>query len=158
MRPTEEIAIVRAWMEPQLKEGVECPCCYKMCRIYGRKLNTGMAYLMVRVYQESPNDWVRISRLAHINSPELGIVNGDFTYLPHWGLLEPKPRDGGKSSGLWGLTYLGRKFGEGFRTVPHRIFLLNNKCVGMSEEQTDIQSALGDEFDYDELMREIGVC
>lgn len=151
MRPDKEIDVVREWIGPFLKEGMECPCCYKMCRIYDRKLNSGMALLMTRLYQQPPSAWIYVRRWpTKLEHPiaQLEVVNGDFSYLLHWGLLEQKPQDGGK----WRLTHLGRQFVEGTVTVPHKISLLNNKCIDKSDEHTDIKKALGDRFDYDELM------
>ena len=140
------IQTVKKWMQPFLKDGVSCPCCGKQCRLYGRKLNSGMARLMIGFYRQNPHGWLHVSRCKHIESADLGVVNGDFTYLPHWGLMEP-----GKD-GLWRLTSLGLQFVRGEIEVPHKVFLVNNKCVGKSNETTNIRRALKDNFDYDELM------
>lgn len=150
--PAKEVGIVRDWLKPKLKEGVECPCCGKQCRIYGRKLNSGMASFMIIMYKRSPHDWMYVrtwsKKIKCIDDIQVNAINGDFSYLLHWKLLEQKPQESGK----WRLTSLGRQFVEGKVSVPRKLFLLNNKCIDQSDEQTDIHHALGNKFDYDELM------
>jgi hypothetical protein len=38
------------------------------------------------------------------------------------------------------------------REKPKNVFLYNNKIQGFSEETTTIKQALGDKFDFEELM------
>ena len=146
---------VKRWMKPKLSQGVVCPCCGKKCKKYARPLNNGMARMMLALYRAETDGegWAHVTRFEHVDGVDLGVVNGDYTYLKHWGLLEAKRKENGEpASGVWRLTELGKKFVSGEVVVPRKVVLVNDILIETSEETTDIYKALGERFDYKALV------
>lgn len=97
--------------------------------------------------------WGHVTRFSHVDGVDLGVVNGDYTYLKHWGLLEPQLKTNGEpASGIWRLTDLGKRFIRGEVEVPRIVYLVNDILVEVSEEKTDVIKSLGDHFNYRELI------
>lgn len=138
-----------------LSEGVDCPCCGQFAKLYKRKLNSGMARALIRAYRQcqydgSPYGWFHLMTITNHRWR-------DASVLTSWGFLEArsddKPEDGKtKTSGYYRLTSEGVKFALGKIDAPKRVFLFNDKVRGFSEERTSIEEALGDDFNYTELM------
>lgn len=148
------VMFIKDWMQPQLKDGVACPCCGKPTKEYSRPLNKGMAktMLILAASSKDPDGWVKISRFAHTDA-DAKIKNGDYTYLKHWGLIEAKPKEPHTPNpGVWRLTSKGRAFVDGKLAVPHKIFLVNDHLIRMSEETITMDGALGTSFSYEELL------
>ena len=61
-----------------------------------------------------------------------------------------------KSSGLWKITDLGKKFVNKQLTVCEKVRLFNNKAWGFEGGQIDIVQALGNKFNYTDLMNDNG--
>jgi hypothetical protein len=53
---------------------------------------------------------------------------------------------------MWKPTELGIKFVKNEINLPKHIFLYNNKFLKFSDEKINVIEALGDKFNYDELM------
>lgn len=137
------------------KDGTRCPCCERFIKLYRRPLNASMArYLIFMVKKSGPtNIWLHVETdFRDVSIPS----RGDYAKLRYWGLIEPKPGKsdrGGRTNGYWRLTDKGRAFVNDEIAVPAKIHLLNNKVVGWSDDTITIKEALGEKFDYDELMR-----
>ena len=140
----------------QLFEGkkVKCPCCGRRAKVYKRKINSGMARMLIRFYEVHfrlpDEEWVHVHDLFG----GFGQKHRDWPVLRLWGLVQPKGEtdEDGKSSGFWKLTPLGRAFVRGERDVPKHVYMYNRQKVDESEERISISVALGDAFDYAELM------
>jgi len=81
----------------------------------------------------------------------------EMAKLRHWGLIEKhygKSEDG-NSNGLYRITEKGRAFVRGEISVPRYCYIFNDEVNGFSEEKTTIQAALGDKFNYSELIQPI---
>ena len=77
--------------------------------------------------------------------------SGDYAMLKWWGLIEaPK---GGKP-GMWRVTEAGERFVRGPLNVHSHVVMYDDRMLRFDGELTDIRGALGDRFDYDELMGE----
>ncbi len=136
--------------------GVVCPCCDSYCRVYRRKFHSEMARFLVTMVVRHRLDprWFHVREVVAGGSGATK-SSTDGSYLAHWGLVEPKPKTSGeKSSGLYRPTEKGAVFVDGRITVPSHIFLYNNQVEGWSDTQTTIQEALGNRFNYPELMGE----
>jgi hypothetical protein len=75
--------------------------------------------------------------------------------LVHWQLAELQPNKDDpkrKTSGLWRPTADGVAFVHERIRVPARVYLYDNEPIGFDSEQITIREALGDRFDYQELM------
>lgn len=131
-----------------LADGTICPCCKQRAQEYHRKLNSGMASALIAVWVRFGQEWAHVPDVA-------ARIGGDFAKLRHWGLVREssgKREDGGRQ-GDWKITSLGREFVLGLTTVPSHITIFNNEVSGRDGADITIRDALGDRFNYDELMR-----
>lgn len=53
---------------------------------------------------------------------------------------------------MWKLSESGKNFVRHGLLVPRYVYIYNGKVTRKSEELTDIVAALGDKFDYSQLM------
>ena len=85
------------------------------------------------------------------------VQHSDAPMLRHWELIEEvkeeKP-DGNPRGGFYKITEAGIDFVDKNFFVPKYVFLYNNTVQGFSVEKISIIDALGDKFNYDELMSE----
>ena len=135
------------------EKGIKCPCCNQFVKLYKRKLNSGMAITLIRMYNHNKFGWISVKDFLRRYSLK---NNHDWTLLRHWTLIEEKPENpehGGKTNGVWRLTDLGRRFVERKINVMERLLIYNNTFMGFEGTRININYALGDKFDYDELMK-----
>lgn len=133
---------------------VRCPVCDQNCRVYRRKLNTGMAAYLIDFVKEFEHlrEWVSVVDLKVYQS---SYQRGDYAYLRHWKLIEAKPnRDDPtrKDLGMWRPTPAGIDFANRRISVPQYVYLYNNRLLRHGGDHIDIIKALGSPFDYEELM------
>lgn len=155
MRDSKTIAEARQEIQDRIdrsKEGIICPCCGQYCKLYKRKLNSGMAYSLiwlVRTYLEN-NRWVEIQTEA----PRRVMQSREMGKLVHWGLVMSRPnKDPAKRmSGFWKPTTLGINFANDNCTMFSHVYLYNNEVRGFTKKQITIVEALGKHFNYQELM------
>lgn len=140
------------------EEGINCPCCNQYVKLYKRKLNSSMAYGLIVITQKrngiNTSDWFNMEDYFK-DLPVPATLRGDMPKLRHWGLLEKKPghkEDGNKSVGLYRLTSAGKNFVDGLTTVSEKAKLYNQKFYGFDGDQINIKQALGNKFNYNELM------
>jgi len=139
------------YVKDHIDVGVECPCCKRFTKQYKRKLNSGMAYALVKIYKISKNN-----EYIHITNEEFPPIRYEYSKLRYWGLLECKEKSvdtgGNNNTGFWRITDLGRKFVEKKVKIKERIKLINGKFNGFDGGDINISQALDNKFDYDELM------
>lgn len=146
----------KLWLRNRLEDGAECPCCRQLAKVYRRRINSGMAVALIKLYRAGGTDWVhKPTVLAGV-----GAAARDESLLRYWGLLQEhddKRPDGGRA-GWWRVTELGARFVRGEVLVPAWVHLYDSRPVhlpGMrtfAEEQVSIQTCLGKRFDWAELM------
>lgn len=134
-------------------KGVACPCCGQFVKLYRRTLYDRMAFGLIRLYGLSggiPGKPFHVREIYNDEHP------GDFAKLAYWDLIEEQIRPGTnkKSSGEWVLTEQGRAFVEG-GTVSKAVYIYNNLLYRTDPEQIKIKQALGEKYDYAELMNSI---
>jgi len=144
----------KAYVKANFKHGVVCPCCEQYVKLYQRKLNSGMAMALIRIYKKSPTDWLEVKDFFR----QYRYHNGhDWTLLRHWGLLVEKiqtERKGKqKCSGIWKITQKGIDFILGKTTVPKFLLMYNQIGYGLMGADITILDALTSKFNYDELMQ-----
>lgn len=138
---------VRALIQRHRIDGIVCPACDQFAKVYRRKLNSGMANSLVVLYRRYRDAWVHLPTAR---------ANGEITQsneeakLRWWGLVEQDERH----SGNWRLTETGIAFVEGMR-LPKYVLLYADRFLGFDGDSITIQDALGDHFDYEELMRRV---
>jgi len=157
---TRTLEEAKKWLRERFEDGAECPCCKQYVKLYKRKLNSSMAYALVAIYKyfnANPNDeWLHVpSYLSRIMSSAT-IRGGDWSKLRYWKLIEAQKAirdDGSERVGNYRITDEGKKFVQGLIRVPKHVYLYNQQPVKRrDEETTSIQDALGQDFNYNELM------
>ena len=111
-----------------------------------------MALGLIRLYRiasSRPDDWIPVRELG------VSTNGGEFAQLLHWGFIEDvAARNDWKArrSGLYKITETGKQFVTGAIDAPGHAFTYNQTLYGFSDGRTTIKQALGDAFDYAELM------
>jgi hypothetical protein len=149
---------IRGAFRKQLLKGkhVKCPCCDRKVKIYRRKLNAGMALLMLWAYRYTENKrpaggWIHVSKV--LLKGKVNAVAQEYSKLRFWGLLEPAD-EGSSASGYWRVTEAGSRFARGETRIPRHAIVYDNNLLELdNSELASIRGALGDKFDFDELMR-----
>ena len=142
----------RQAVQEDCEKGIKCPCCDQFVKMYKRKLNSGMALTLIRIYRYAPFGWIHVKNFLREHKYR---DNQDWTRMANWGLIKEragKPEHGGKTYGEWRLTEKGRQFARNEISVPKRILLYNNRFLGFDDETTTIVESLGNHFNYRELM------
>ena len=138
---------VKAYLRENVEEGVDCPACTQLVKLYKRKINSGMAVSLIKMYRSAGLEWQHIPTTIPAKSREEG-------KLRYWGLVEEEMerREDGGRAGWWRVTEKGRDFALGRITVPKYARVFDAKLFALEGEEVGIREALGDKFDYNELM------
>jgi hypothetical protein len=151
MSPFDSLSIAYKQIEEVkrgLREAKHCPCCGQLCKLYRRKLNSNMAVFLISLVREFrlTGQWVHYKK-CHF-------TGRDYSYLLIWGLAMTGEDDSGekRTSGFWKPTQLGLDFVDGEIEVASHVFLFDNEVQGFSPEFVSIREALGNKFNYTELM------
>ena len=103
------------------KDGCVCPVCDQFCKLYKRKLNSGMTATLCWIVKEYCGEWINVPELA----PRHVIKSNEHGKLVHWGLLESRPNNDDstkKESGFWRPTKLGINFVHRLCKVPSHVY------------------------------------
>lgn len=154
----------KKWLRARFGQGATCPCCNQFVKLYKRKFNKSMAYVLLLMESHFMGDvveeWLHvpsyIAEMVSDNPRRAAAVRGDWAKLKFWGLIEEKPdvrADGSPRVGYWKLTPLGRQFARRHVKVPSHVYIYNGEPLQRTvEEMITIDDALGTEFSYDEIM------
>lgn len=147
------------WLDRFIEEGAECPCCEQLAKIYKRKLNSAMAFVLLLLTRRRGDEWIHVPSFinAQVSDPAVAAaIRGDWAKLTHWGLivaLEGERPDGSKRNGYYKITRKGHRFAHNKIKVPKHIWFYNGAPTDHEDdEQVSIVEALGDKFSYSELM------
>ena len=165
MKPTADTTLreARAWLQPRLRKGEECPCCRRWAKVNVYSISATAAralILLVRIY-ERRRTWVHSKEIAAAHSgvdarKMLACTGDGLTKLRHWGLVRPKPNDTDPTKrdlGLWEPTYQGIEFVYDRMRVPKHAHVYNDKLLSLGKGATvSIHEALRDRFNYQQLM------
>lgn len=138
----------QAWLRDHADEGVKCPCCTQLAKVYRRRVNAGMARSLIEMYRLAGTGWVHVPTQVGSRSREEG-------KLAYWGLVEEArhPREDGGRAGWWRVTAKGRLFVLGQIRIPKYARVFDGRCLSLDYSETvTIRDALGTRFDYDDLM------
>lgn len=132
------------------KKGTKCGACGQRVHLAHRKLNSGMARCLVRMYRVHGTAWQdkTVTLKGYSTSAR------DESLLRFWGLLEEdqRTREDGGHAGWWRVTEKGRQFIAREITVYSHIWHFDTKCYGIDGKQITIDDALGKHFNLDELL------
>lgn len=149
----------KKWLQGMMNTGATCPCCGQYAKLYRRKITSTMAKCLVmihRFFQANKVQFIHVPNFLVKFKNDGSVAGGDVAKLKHWGLLEPvvnERMDGSNRAGFYKITQLGKDWVDGNVSVPKYAYIYNQKLYKLSEEKVFIKDALGDRFDYRELMR-----
>jgi len=139
------------------KEGVNCPCCGQLVKVYKRVIYSTTARDLIKLYlMHETNGWDKYYHIVEILD-EKKSGGGDFAKFLHWKLVEEMPKDENntqkRTSGFWKLTSAGKMFVENKLKVRKYVLLYNSKVLGFEGDKINIKECLGENFNYEELMK-----
>jgi len=148
------VAEAREMLSQGAEDGVHCPCCSQLVRLYKRALHAEMVlflYKLAREYKKDPRPYTTRELI-----PSLTKSASDGTYLTRWGIIK-KITAGKNSTGGMAGGYVPTQKGLAFLRdrikVPSHVFMQCGKTMGFSERQISVREALGSRFDYEKLLR-----
>jgi len=139
----------RQWLRGQVNDGVRCPCCHQFAKVYRRRINSGMARSLIRMFQRGRQEWIHIPTVLPAKSREEG-------KLAYWKLVEEseEQREDGGRAGWWRVTDKGKAFIFRKIKLPKYAVIYNATLLRLDNtELVDIQDCLGVRFNLAELMR-----
>lgn len=147
--PSISLADAIRQMRSEVKDGTNCPCCGRLVKLYKRKLSAEMVVFLIALCREFEGDYLDIRTLRTWK-----YQRGDYAYLAHWGLVEQKPGNepGKRGSAHWKPMPKAFLFLRRRGLAPSHIHMLCGQFLGFSEELVSVDDALGQKFNYDELM------
>lgn len=136
-----KIGEARPLMGELIHEGQICPVCTRMAKVYKRKIHKAMAKSLIDLYKLGGTTeyvyWYEVS------------TSGNLANFRHWGILEEQEGN----PGHWKLTDKGKEFIKGEIRVPKYSLSFDGEFIGLDDEETiSIEEALGEPFDFHELM------
>lgn len=139
----------KAWLKEHLDEGVSCPCCSQLAKIYKRKIHAGMARGLIAAYRNGGGN-----RFVHAPSLVPDYQNTDFARLVLWALVEEEPskREDGGRPGWYRLTARGIAWVRDAEPLHKYVLTFNNSVFRREGPMVTIRDALGSKFNYEELM------
>ena len=151
----------KTYLKENFKDGVNCPCCGQLVRLWAYRIHSTMARVLVELHISSKEEkyhhinalWERAKEKSNIRKSQL--IGGDFAKLVLWGLIESMPKDpelNKRSTGFWAITELGKEFVKNDVVVPKILFMFDGHRYDTEGEVTIIDT-LKKKFDYFELMK-----
>ena len=105
--------------------------------------------------------WVHVREPARIMGAETAAArSGDYAKARFWGLIEQRVKrtKTDNSAGLWRLTKSGWDFVARKTQVREKVIVYANKPIEFIGAAIDIKAALGNEFNYDEIMGHVSTA
>lgn len=140
---TTSLGDAKEWLRRRVEDGEKCPCCGQFSKVYKRKINSGMARALISMYKQSTLEWFHLPSVRTWTSR-------DEAALAYFGLIEQAGV--GFAQGTWRVTELGQLFVLGRIRVHKYARVYDGRLLGLQGDLVDIKDALGDKFDYEELM------
>lgn len=154
---------IRDSMRAEWEDGTECPCCSQKVKLYKRRVNRGMAEVLVELARATLRRRVSSDHRPYLNiERELVYENKrlqgarDWQTLRFWGLIEPLDdgsESGRKSTGEWRITPLGLWVvaNPDKPLLFEYVEVFNNRRRGVSDEKRSLKDALQRPFSWEEV-------
>lgn len=145
------IAQAKLKLTENFENGMDCPCCGQFVKQYKYNLFATSACALIDLYK-LPRDYHHVSQFAEARKGKARASH--FAELRFWGLAEPMDSKTAttNSSGMWRITKDGELFVQNKYHVRKLVLVFNNKFFGFEGRFINIKDALGNKFDYNELM------
>ena len=128
----------------RINEEATCPCCDQFAKIYRRKINSGIAATLVKLYNRFAMNWTHLATWDH---------SREASKAEYWGLIENQPSGVGGKSPMWRLTSAGLDFVRNRSRVAKYAAIYDGTLLGLDDTETvSIEDALGTRFNYNDLM------
>ena len=143
------------FVQKRKRKGVICPCCDQFVKTYKRKFNSRMARTLILcwpAFRDNPGKFLDVPGFC---TTKHNFIPGEHGKLVSWGLFEKKDSlrdDGSSRNGMYRITPMGKEFLHGHIQVPKYYYFFNNTALDYSDETIGIEEALGNGFNYRELM------
>jgi hypothetical protein len=131
--------------------GAVCPTCTQHAQVYRWSLySTAVQALILFQRLGGTTDFTHSNELKDYGYKG----QGDAARLRMWGLVERQSdqREDGGRSGYWRVTSLGERFVLGQVRVPKYAWVYNGRVLRMDGEPVGVREALGNRFNYDDMM------
>lgn len=125
------------------EQGVVCPCCDQLVKVYRRKLNLQMARAALWMSRTPTGHFADMTK-----APPSIIRNREYSRLALWMLAESEPgrNHAGSKRGRWKLTHEGRLFVDRITKVPEAVYVLNGEVIDVSCGTVGIADVKGFHF------------
>jgi predicted RNA-binding Zn-ribbon protein involved in translation (DUF1610 family) len=139
------------------RDGIICPCCGQLAKVYRRSITRSMAKVMYAMYAAGKADWHNLPLLMSTTPYLRGSASqgGDWAKLVYWGLVERVEQergDGSKRCGIARLTCEGIAFMERRTTVRRWAHVYDGECVGFAGPDVGILDVLPRDFEYRDIL------
>ena len=146
----QTIAEAKTHLRDNWEEGTNCPCCGQKVKLWRKKpISTAVASLckLVKMYD---------GKALHLDKFNVVKKDRNFNQLVLWGLIRPEYNEGEtkRASGEWHPTAKGIMFVNEVRSIRKYVYTYDNKVVKFSDETITVREALGNKFNYQELIEE----
>lgn len=144
------------------REGMLCPCCKRLAKVYKRRINAGMVRALLDMVRATPKLPVERNGFVKVGMDgEVKTAGGDYSKLQWWGLIEPLPgenyrEDGSTRIGFWKVTQAGHLFVRGEASVRKYVYEFDGARVRDPEDADTSLAVIGEvveNYDYEEMMR-----
>jgi hypothetical protein len=150
-----EEAIQQVLVYRETDEGVVCPCCTLIAKVYLRRITGSMARVLIRMalhHEETGGDWMDVTNSLHKHPIGKAGGGGDWSKPKYWHLIEQHPEED-----LWRITAKGLAFARGLISIEKKLKIFNDKVLGVHDATpVTIRDCLGKRFKLEELYEGLG--
>jgi len=145
---------IKKYLKDNYLNGCKCPACGQAVKAYKRTLNKGMVQSLAIIYNLTKN-----GNYVHVQNEfsKLGYraTSMDYIQLARWGFIVednvPGPNPN-KGAGYWKITETGKNFLLNKNLfVSKYVIVYNNRTIEFSKEMVNVEEALGNKFNYNDL-------
>ena len=129
------------------KDGIGCPCCLTLAKVYQRRIHGTMARTLITMYRHGGAD-------GYVHTASLPGDTHEASQLSWWHLIEEEKirRPDGGRAGWWRITHIGVNWVLARSYIPKYARIYDSEVLDLTGEPVTIQDALGKRFNYRELM------
>jgi len=137
-------------------DGVTCPCCDQLVKVYRRPFNAQMARGLIWLVREherrvesGTEEWIHVPSAA----PGWLLASREFWRCAYWGLIIQRRNDDPtkRTSGYWKPSPQGAAFVHDNARLPAVALIFDGRVLDTEGPDINVVAALGKRFDYREL-------
>lgn len=147
----ETLEEAKQYLRDNWEKGADCPCCTQRVQLYKHKLPASSVFALIRLYKLGEG-------YHHVRDFAEGLEgvrrSSMFAELRYWGVVEDKANEDPtkRKSGLWKITEKGKDFVEEKIKLPSYVRLFDGNAYGVVGDEISVREALGNKFNYEEMM------